>query len=287
MSHDPASTSPTPTPSAAAPADSGPAPSTLVHVEVQWEPIQTGEVAHIVMNRPERRNALSLEHMVDLIAAFELVAATDAVGIILSGRGPAFCSGHDFADMRGASHTEIRDLLDTCSELMLLMQQVPQVVMAKVHGIATAAGCQLVASADLAVATESASFAAPGGRGGWFCHTPMVGISRVVSRKRAMEIGLTGDAIDAATAVEWGLINYAVPEENLDDVALDFMRRATRGSRFSKMMGKQTLYRHLDLSLVEAYRYATEVMAATSLSHDAQEGMASFVEKRPARWEHR
>ncbi|MEZ5225547.1 MAG: enoyl-CoA hydratase-related protein [Acidimicrobiales bacterium] len=145
----------------------------------------------------------------------------------------------------------------------------------------------MVASCDLAVAADVATFAPPGGRGGWFCHTPMVGISRNIGRKRAMELSLTGDAIDAETALEWGLLNSVVPSDELDGAVFDLMFRATRGSRFSKAMGKQTLYRHLDLNLPEAYRHAVEVMAATSQSHDAQEGMASFVEKRSATWEHR
>ncbi len=259
----------------------------LDNVEVSVAESKTGEVVTIAMNRPSRRNALSLDHMRDLITAFEAVAKTDAVGIVIAGNGPAFSAGHDFADMAGADYAFTRDLLGVCTELMLLIQDVPQVVIARVHGIATAAGCQLVASSDLAVASESATFAAPGGRGGWFCHTPMVGISRNIGRKRAMELSLTGDAIDAETALDWGLLNSVVPDDSLDGAVADLMFRATRGSRFSKAMGKQTLYRHLDLSLPEAYRHAVEVMAATSQSHDAQEGMASFVEKRPATWEHR
>ncbi len=259
----------------------------LDNVEVSVAESKTGEVVTIAMNRPSRRNALSLDHMRDLITAFEAVAKTDAVGIVIAGNGPAFSAGHDFADMAGADYAFTRDLLGVCTELMLLIQDVPQVVIARVHGIATAAGCQLVASSDLAVASESATFAAPGGRGGWFCHTPMVGISRNIGRKRAMELSLTGDAIDAETALDWGLLNSVVPDDSLDGAVADLMFRATRGSRFSKAMGKQTLYRHLDLNLPEAYRHAVEVMAATSQSHDAQEGMASFVEKRPATWEHR
>lgn len=259
----------------------------FANVGVSWSSSKTGDVATIAMNRPDRRNALSLDHMRDLIGAFDMVASTDAVGVVIAGNGPAFSAGHDFADMAGADYGFTRDLLATCTDLMLLIQDVPQVVIARVHGIATAAGCQLVASADLAIASDNATFAAPGGKGGWFCHTPMVGISRNIGRKRAMELSLTGDAIDADTALEWGLVNQVVPVDQLDDAVAELMHRATRGSRFSKAMGKQTLYRHLDLSLPEAYRHAVEVMAATSQTHDAQEGMASFVEKRPATWEHR
>ncbi len=261
--------------------------TTLTNVVVSMSETKTGDVATITMNRPERRNALSLDHMHDLMTAFGMVADTDAVGVVVAGSGPAFSAGHDFADMVGADYGATRALLSTCADLMLMIQDVPQVVLARVHGIATAAGCQLVASADLAIAADTATFAAPGGKGGWFCHTPMVGISRTIGRKRAMELSLTGDAIDAETALEWGLLNQVVAADQLDDAVATLMHRATRGSRASKAIGKQTLYRHLDLNLPEAYRHAVEVMAATSQTHDAQEGMASFVEKRPAVWDHR
>src|SRR6202789_1124217 len=165
----------------------------------------------ITMNRPQRRNAMSLGHMRELIAAFRAVGESDALGIVLAGNGPVFSAGHDFADVAGASLAQVRTLLSTCTELMTLMQQVPQPVVARVHGLATAAGCQLVASADLAVASQDAGFAAPGGKGGWFCHTPMVAVARNVGRKRAMELALSGDVIDAPTALDWGLVNRVVP----------------------------------------------------------------------------
>ena len=164
----------------------------------------------ITMNRPQRRNALSLEHMRELIAAFRAVGDSDALGIVLAGNGPVFSAGHDFADVADADLPAVRSLLLTCTELMTLMQQVPQPVVARVHGLATAAGCQLVASADLAVASEDAGFAAPGGKGGWFCHTPMVAVARNVGRKRAAELALSGDVIDARTALDWGLVNRVV-----------------------------------------------------------------------------
>ena len=190
------------------------------------------------MNRPERRNALSLSHMKALTRAFREVGETDATGIILAANGPAFCAGHDFADVAGADLGAVRELLITCRELMETIQSVPQVVIARVHGLATAAGCQLVATCDLAVAAWNAGFAAPGGKGGWFCHTPMVPISRNVGRKRAMELALTGDAIDAETALEWGLLNRAVPAEELEKATRELLERATRGSRRSKAFGK-------------------------------------------------
>ena len=156
-----------------------------------------GPYATITMNRPERRNALSLSHMRALIAAFREVGETDATGIVLAGNGPVFSAGHDFADMAGADLEAARRLLLTCRDLMETIHDVPQVVIARVHGLATAAGCQLVASCDLAVAAESATFALPGGKGGWFCHTPSVPVARNVGRKRLMELALTGDPIDA------------------------------------------------------------------------------------------
>jgi enoyl-CoA hydratase/carnithine racemase len=246
-----------------------------------------GDVATITMNRPQRRNALSLAHMRELIAAFEWVGAGDAAGIVLAGNGPVFSAGHDFADVAEAGHSAVRSLLMTCTELMTLMQQVPQPVVARVHGLATAAGCQLVATADLAVASEGAGFAAPGGKGGWFCHTPMVAIARNVGRKRAMEMALSGDIIDARTALDWGLVNQVVPAGELDYAVADLLARVTRGSAESKGIGKQALYAQIDLDQPKAYAYAVEVMAATSQLPDAREGMRAFLDKREPKWQHR
>jgi enoyl-CoA hydratase/carnithine racemase len=243
-----------------------------------------GDVVRITMCRPEKRNALSREHLTQLLAAVNEAGASDAAGIVLAGEGPVFSAGHDFADVAGAALPEVRSLLKLCTELMQTVQDVPQVVLARVHALATAAGCQLVASCDLAVAAESAGFAAPGGKGGWFCHTPMVAIARNVGRKRAMELALTGDVIDAATALEWGLVNRVVPDEELDKAVDDLMARATRGSRASKAWGKQTLYAQLDRPERDAYDTAIEVMAAASQLPGAREGMASFLEKRAPVW---
>jgi enoyl-CoA hydratase/carnithine racemase len=243
-----------------------------------------GDYVTITMNRPERRNALSLGHMEELIAAFRQVGESDGLGVVLAGNGPVFSAGHDFADVYGHELGEVRSLLWTCTELMNLMQQIPQPVVARVHGLATAAGCQLVASADLAVASDDAGFAAPGGRGGWFCHTPMVAIARNVGRKRAIEMALSGDVIDAATALDWGLVNKVVPAEQLDSAVMDLLERVTRGSAESKGIGKQALYAQIDLDQPKAYAYAVEVMAATSQLPDATEGMAAFLEKRKPEW---
>ena len=245
---------------------------------------RSGEFATVTMNRPQRRNALSRPHMQELIAAFTEVGDGSALGIVLAGNGPVFSSGHDFADVADGDLAAVRALLATCTELMTLMQQVPQPVVARVHGLATAAGCQLVASADLAVASEEAGFAAPGGKGGWFCHTPMVAIARNVGRKRAAELALSGDTIDAATALDWGLVNRVVPAGELDAATTELLERVTRGSAQSKGIGKQALYAQIDLDQPKAYAYAIEVMAATSQLPDAREQMHAFMEKRRPRF---
>jgi enoyl-CoA hydratase/carnithine racemase len=245
---------------------------------------RSGEFATVTMNRPQRRNALSLDHMRELIAAFSDLGNSDALGIVLAGNGPVFSAGHDFADVAGADLAQVRSLLMTCTELMTLIQQVPQPVVARVHGLATAAGCQLVASADLAVASEEAGFAAPGGKGGWFCHTPMVAIARNIGRKRAAELAMSGDVIDARTALDWGLVNQVVPAAQLDTAVQDLLERVTRGSAESKGIGKQALYAQIDLDQPKAYAYAIEVMAATSQLPDAREGMRAFLDKRKPQW---
>jgi enoyl-CoA hydratase/carnithine racemase len=245
---------------------------------------RSGDFATVTMNRPQRRNALSREHMHELIAAFGEIGDSTALGIVLAGNGPVFCAGHDFADVAEADLPDVRSLLMTCTELMTLIQQVPQPVVARVHGLATAAGCQLVASADLAVASEDAGFAAPGGKGGWFCHTPMVAVARNVGRKRAAEMAFSGDVIDARTALDWGLVNRVVPAAQLDSATRDLLDRVTRGSAESKGIGKQALYTQIDLDQPKAYAYAVEVMAATSQLPDAREGMRAFLDKRKPRW---
>ena len=244
-----------------------------------------GDFTTITMNRPERRNAQSLDLIGDLTASFRAAGDSTARGVILAANGPVFSSGHDFRDLAGADQASIRELLDTCTELMLVMQSIPQPVVARVHGLATAAGCQLVATADLAVASEDAGFATPGGKGGWFCHTPLVPVARNVSRKRALELGLTGDTIDARTALEWGLVNRVVSADELDEATVSLLRRATRGSRASKGLGKQTFYAQIGLDLGAAYDHALDVMAASSQVPDAQEGFAAFLEKRRPRFE--
>lgn len=253
----------------------------MSHVEVERD----GAFAWVWMNRPERRNALSLEHLRDLLDAFRAIGESDALGIVLAGRGPVFSAGHDFADLAGADLATVRILLETCADLVGTMQVVPQPIVARVHGLATAAGCQLVATADLAVAAESAGFAAPGGQGGWFCHTPMVAIGRNLGRKRALELALTGDTIDARTAADWGLVNRVVPDDDLDAAVVDLLTRATRGSAASKALGKPAFYRQIGLDQPDAYRVALDVMASASQIPDAQEAMRAFLEKRPPRFD--
>jgi enoyl-CoA hydratase/carnithine racemase len=243
-----------------------------------------GDTVRITMNRPERRNSLSSAHLAELTDAFRAAGHSDATGIVLAGEGKVFSAGHDFGDVASRDLPGVRDLLRQCTDLMKLIQSVPQVVIARVHALATAAGCQLVATCDLAVAAESAGFALPGGKGGWFCHTPMVAVARNVGRKRAMELALSGDVIDARTALDWGLVNQVVPAAGLDTAVQDLLERVTRGSAESKGIGKQALYAQVDLDQPKAYAYAMEVMAATSQLPDAQEGMRAFLEKRKPRW---
>jgi enoyl-CoA hydratase/carnithine racemase len=239
-----------------------------------------GDIVTITLNWPEKRNALAADVMRELTEAFREVGKTDAVGVILAANGPVFSAGHDFGDMKGATLDEARELLEICTTMMNTIQEIPQPVVAKVHALATAAGCQLVASCDLAIAAESAGFALPGGRGGVFCHTPLVAVARNLGRKRALEMALTGDVIPAATAAEWGLVNRAVPDDELDAAVDDLIRRATRGSVLAKALGKRGFYAQVGLPQDEAYSYALELMASNVVMPDGQEGISSFLEKR-------
>jgi len=243
-----------------------------------------GDFTTITLDRAEKRNALALDVLVELQQVFEDVGASDARGVVLAANGPVFSAGHNFGDMLDAGYDEARALLDVCARLMQTVQSIPQPVCAKVHALATAAGCQLVATCDLAVAAESAGFAIPGGKGGLFCHTPLVAVARNVGRKRALEMAFTGDPIDARTAADWGLVNHVVPAEQLDEATHDLITRATRGSAGSKGLGKHAFYAQVDLPQDKAYAFAIEVMAAAALTPDAQEGIAAFLEKRSPRF---
>ena len=243
-----------------------------------------GSITTVTLNRPDKRNALALNVMRELTDALRTIARTDALGVILAANGPVFSAGHNFADMAGATLEQSRELFLVCTAMMDTLQSLPQPVVARVHALATAGGCQLVASCDLAVASVTASFAIPGGKAGLFCHTPLVAVARNIGRKRALELALTGDAIDAATAADWGLINKVVAPDQLEAATLDLIQRATRGSALSKALGKQAFYHQIDLPQPAAYGYAVERMATASLLPDAQEGIAAFMQKRAAHY---
>src|SRR3954467_13030692 len=206
-----------------------------------------GDFVTVTMNNPAKRNALSREHMLELIAAFTEIGNSNALGVVLAANGPVFSAGHDFADVVDHDHHDVQKRLDACTRLMCLLQEIPQPIVARVHALATAAGCQLVASADLAVAAETAGFCLPGGKGGWFCHTPLVAGARHRGRQPHMGRARSGDVIDARTAADWGLVNAVVPDAQLDTAVQDLLERVTRGSAASKGLGKQTFYAQVGL----------------------------------------
>ena len=243
------------------------------------------EIAILTMNRPEKRNALSLDLMQQLIGHLGELATNGGVrAVILAATGTVFSSGHDLSEMVGRTVNEYRRLFDICTQLMQTIQSIPQPVIAQVQGTATAAGCQLVASCDLAVASEQAQFATPGVRIGLFCTTPMVALSRSVGRKRAMEMLLTGRMVDAHTAAEWGLVNRVVPAAQLETETMTLARQVTEASSLVVSIGKQAFYSQIDLDQPKAYAYAKEVMTMNSLAEDAQEGISAFLGKRVACW---
>jgi enoyl-CoA hydratase/carnithine racemase len=242
-------------------------------------------VAAITLNRPERRNALSLELMLELIGCLEQIGRDPEVRVVvLRAAGKAFCSGHDLSQLTGRDINEYRRIFDVCSELMLKIQGIPQPVIAEVQGIATAAGCQLVAACDLAVAAEEAAFATPGVKIGLFCTTPMVPLTRAIGRKRALQMLLTGELIDALTAAEWGLVNQVVPQAELTSATARLAAKIADASSLVVSIGKQAFYTQIDLDQPKAYAYAKEVMSMNALAADAQEGISAFLAKRAPRW---
>lgn len=241
-----------------------------------------GPVWKLTLNRAEKRNALSLELMRELIAA--LGDARDAQVVILAAAGKVFSSGHDLSEMTGRSVSEYREIFDVCTELMEKVQSIPQPVIAQVQGLATAAGCQLAASCDLAMASDQAAFATPGVKIGLFCTTPMVALTRAIGRKRAMEMLLTGRTIDAATAEAWGLVNRVVPSERLEADTLDLATSIAAHSPLTVSIGKQAFYAQIDLDQPKAYAYAKEVMSLNAMAADAQEGIGAFLAKRSPCW---
>jgi enoyl-CoA hydratase/carnithine racemase len=244
-----------------------------------------GQLGIVTLNRPDRRNALSLEMMLELIDCLGKLGSDPAIrAVILAAEGKAFSSGHDLSQMVGRTVNDYRRIFDVCTELMMKVQSIPQPVIAQVQGIATAAGCQLVATCDLAIASDQASFATPGVKIGLFCTTPMVALSRAVGRKRAMEMLLTGKLVDPATAAEWGLVNRVVPAAELAAETRRMACQIAEASSFTVGLGKQAYYAQIDLDQPKAYAYAKEVMTMNSLAHDAQEGISAFLEKRVACW---
>ncbi len=244
-----------------------------------------GPVARLTLANPQRRNALSLELMRRLTEALQELGDKTGIGVIVvAGEGPAFSAGHDLSEMVDRDAQFYDDLFEACTELMDAIHAVPQPVIAEVDGVATAAGCQLVAACDLAVASAESTFATPGVRIGLFCSTPMVPISRAVGRKRAMEMLLTGEPIDAATAAEWGLVNRVVPPDQLRAAVGELAAQITRYSDDTIAIGKQAFYRQLDCGEPEAYELTKQVMAANAGTADAQEGIDAFLTKRSPSW---
>jgi enoyl-CoA hydratase/carnithine racemase len=242
-------------------------------------------VATITMNRPERRNALSVDMMQELIDAFKSLGSDQQVrAVVLAANGPAFSAGHDLRELVGGTITANRHVFDVCTELMTTIQTIPQPVIAQVQKIATAAGCQLVATCDLAIAATEARFATPGVRIGLFCTTPMVALSRAIGRKRALQMLLTGEPINAETAAEWGLINQVVAAEELTAATRALALSIAQASSLTVALGKQAFYSQIDLDQPKAYAYAKEVMSMNAMALDAQEGMCAFLEKREPTW---
>jgi enoyl-CoA hydratase/carnithine racemase len=241
--------------------------------------------AVITLNRPEQRNALSTPLMLELTEALEEQAARpDVRAIVIRANGPVFSAGHDLKEMLDRTLDEERRIFDVCTRMMQAVQQVPQPVIAAVQGMATAAGCQLVATCDLAVASETARFATPGVKIGLFCSTPMVALSRNIGRKRALEMLLTGKPVDAATAAEWGLVNRVVPPDQLDAAALELANQVAAASPLTLRIGKHAFYRQIDVGQDEAYELMSQTMAENAMTCDAQEGMSAFLEKRAPNW---
>jgi len=249
-------------------------------------------IAVLSLNRPQARNALSLAMLTELSRAFRALGTDAEVhAIVLAAEGPAFCAGHDLKELtshRGdpdKGRAFYSDTMRACAEMMLTIVRCPKPVIAAVHATATAAGCQLVATCDLAIASHDAKFCTPGVNIGLFCSTPMVALSRNVSRKRAMEMLLLGEMLDAGEAADWGLVNKAVPAENVMSEAFDMARRIASKSPATVAIGKEAFYRQLEMPLTEAYEFAADVMVRNMLMADAAEGIGAFLEKRPARWQ--
>ena len=249
---------------------------------VSWR--RSGNVATVTLDAPGCRNALSADTMLRLSAAFRTIAESDVRAIVLAATGPVFSAGHDLRELVDRSLEDEREIFRICSELMETVQGIPQPVVAAVQGPALAAGCQLVATCDLAVASTTAVFGTPGVKIGLFCSTPMVAVSRAIGRKRALQMLMTGLSVDAATAADWGLINEVVEPGLVGNRALELAQLIGHASPLTLKIGKQAFYRQIDQPQAQAYISMGEVMASNSITCDAQEGIAAFLEKRTPTW---
>ena len=246
-----------------------------------------GPVAFVTLNSPGNRNSMSRKMMHELIDAFRTVGKdTDVRAVVLASTGKVFSAGHDLREVQGSDHATQQNIFDTCTLLMRIIQSIPQPVIAEVQGLATAAGCQLVATCDLAVASESASFATPGVTIGLFCSTPMVALSRAVNRKAAMRMLLTGEPIKAEEAFQRGLVSHTAPAYALRERTLEVARTVAQSSSTTVSIGKRAFYEQISLSATEAYSRMGRVMADNAVLNDAQEGITAFLEKRSPEWSH-
>lgn len=244
-----------------------------------------GPIAYLTLNRPEKRNALSEQLMYQLTAALrEAGKNPDVQVVVIRAKGPVFSAGHDLTELVDRTVIDYRRIFDACTELMETIQEIWQPVIAQVQGPATAAGCQLVATCDLAIAVDSAWFATPGVKIGLFCSTPMVALTRAVGRKRAMEMVLTGDQVSASEAVAIGLINRAVPAAQLEDAVRELAAKVAESSPNIVSLGKEAFYRQISMQQSDAYKYASEVMTFNAMMADAHEGITAFLEKRKPKW---
>ena len=261
--------------------------TTLIEEAVVLREDNNGVIT-LTLNKPKAFNAMSEEVLAALQSELDSIATNPEVRVVvIAAKGKAFCAGHDLKQMQAnPSEAYYKELFDTCSKMMLTINKLPQPVIARVQGMATAAGCQLVAACDLAVAVDSATFATSGIRYGLFCSTPAVPVSRNLGRKQAMELLLTGDFIDANTAVTQGLINRAVAEEELDATIQHYVDSILAKSAVAVTMGKEMFYKQLEMGLEDAYTHASGVMSCNMMAHDAQEGVGAFVEKRTPVWKH-
>ena len=250
---------------------------------------QNDGICTITLNRPERRNPLSTQKLDAIQISLDEIAKDKSIKVVvLAAKGPVFCAGHDLKEMRAnTNYTFIHELFLQCSRMMLSLNRLPQPVIAKVHGVATAAGCQLVASCDIAIASEEARFGTPGVTNGLFCSTPGVAVSRAISRKHAMEMLLSGELFSAEDAYRFGLINKVVPKQQLDSMVNEYAESFASRSTLTLSMGKDAFYRQLDMELEDAYTYSSDVMARNMMERDAKEGIDAFLQKRQPTWKGR